>query len=135
MSPGGGEAADGAQVPGCEGRLCFTVWIDSLTPSESILTRDHLQFTSWYQAENFFQKSSLQRCISRAVYAEEYEETLVRCVQGTVAEAPMLAQHHAHVKTLVAQLKPIIDEFRRRKVDIEKVVEVDVDEVVVEKKE
>ena len=96
-------------------RLCFTVWIDSLTQGAFKLTREHLQFTSWDNAVLFFQTSTLQRCISRAVYAEEYEETLVRCVGGTSAEEPMLTQHHAHVKILQGQLKPLIEEMKRRK--------------------
>jgi hypothetical protein len=96
-------------------RLCFTVWIDGKTQGESKLTRDHLKFTAWNEAETFFRGSTLQRCISRAVYKEEYEQTLLRCVGGTPAEAPMLVQHRAHVKALNAQLRPLIEQLRKRK--------------------
>jgi Rps23 Pro-64 3,4-dihydroxylase Tpa1-like proline 4-hydroxylase len=98
-------------------RLCFTVWIDALTQGEYKLTRKHLQFVSWDSAATFFSSSTLQRCISRAVYDEEYEETLIRCVGGTPAEAPMLAQHKHHVQALLSQLRPLIEEFRRRKAE------------------
>ena len=96
-------------------RLCFTVWIDSMTQGKFKLTRDHLRFSTWDEAEAFFKVSTLQRCISRAVYEEEYEQSLVRCVGGTSAERPMLLQHHAHVKALYASLRPLIEELRKRK--------------------
>ena len=96
-------------------RLCFTVWLDGKTQSEFKLTRDHLKFTAWDEAVAFFRASTLQRCISRAVYEEEYEQTLIRCVGGTPAEAPMLMQHRAHVKSLNAQLRPLIEQLRVRK--------------------
>ena len=96
-------------------RFCFSVWINAREMPESKLTRDHLRFTSYDQAASFFASSPLQRVISRAIYAEEYEASLRRCMQSTPGEDVMLAQHHATIAALARQLKPLIDNLKVRK--------------------
>ena len=96
-------------------RLCFTVWIDSTTQGPSVLRKHELQFQSWDQAEAFFKTSTLQRNISRAVYIDEYEQGLIRCVGGTDAEGPMCKGHRLHAEKLHSVLTPLINEMRSRK--------------------
>ena len=105
-------------MPSAAPRYCFTVWIDGVdvnSDADALLTRDKLRFTSFDNAEAFFAASPLQRTISRAVYDDVYEKSLIECVGGTKGEAPMLAQHRAAVSTLMRSLKPLIVEFRRRR--------------------
>ena len=80
---------------------------------------DHLKFTSFDQAEAFFQNSPLQRVISRAVYNDEYKESLIQCVGGTAGEKIMVMHHEMNVQNIYRKLQPLIDEFRRRKVLIQ----------------
>ena len=79
------------------------------------LSRDHLKFSSFDEAELFFATSPLQRVISRAVYDEEYVASLVECLGGTEGERSMICQHRASVQSLVGKLRPLIEEFQRRK--------------------
>ena len=44
----------------------------------------------------------MQRAVSRAVYAEEYERSLRVCMQGTDGEAHMLESHAAHLRSVAA---------------------------------
>lgn len=97
-------------------RFCFTIWIDGSEVNRNedvLLTRDNLQFTSWDTAAKTFQRSPLQRVISRAVYHEEYEKSLVECVRAD-AIREMLGAHKANVQDMNTKLGPLISEFRRR---------------------
>lgn len=91
------------------------------------LSKDHLQFTSYDQAQQFFASSPLQRVLSRAVYGEEYLESLLQCLvsfdegknndseisQETIDK--LTKQHESHVTAITTKLRPLIEEFRRRK--------------------
>ena len=90
------------------------------------LSKDVLQFTSYDQAVHFFAQSPLQRVISRAVYSEEYVESLLECIAGTRGENDegittsaekdkVVQQHNASVMSIMSKLRPLIDEFRERK--------------------
>jgi hypothetical protein len=105
-------------LPSTKERYCFTIWCDGATVNgnnDVLLTRDNLQYPTYDSAVAFFQSSPLQRVLSRAVYDREYEDSLMQCVGGTVGETPMIAQHRSSVAAIEAKLKPLIDEFRRRK--------------------
>ena len=105
-------------LPSTKERYCFTIWIDGLNVNKDedvLLTRDKLRFTSWEEAEKFFATSPLQRVIGRAVYNTEYQQSLMECVGGTKGERPMLLQHDVAVNKIYKSLKPLVDEFRRRK--------------------
>lgn len=114
-------------------RMCFTIWSQGLNVNckrDVVLSKDVLQFTSYDQAVNFFAQSPLQRVISRAVYSEEYLESLLECIAGTKADdddddkvigltsaekEKVVQQHHASVMSVMSKLRPLVDEFRRRK--------------------
>lgn len=114
-------------------RVCFTIWSQGTSVNSKkdvALSKDVLQFSSYDEAAQFFAQSPLQRVISRAVYSEEYLESLLECIEGTggvdgedgaserVSSAKkerVVQQHHASVMSIVSKLRPLIDEFRRRK--------------------
>lgn len=115
---------------------------------ETVLSKDVLRFGSYDDAEAFFRRSALQRVISRAVYGEEYLESLLEClvvggrrrrkenedanegvyegkeekedlgIEGMLSkeeEEKVVRQHEANVAAIKSKLRPLIDEFRRRK--------------------
>ena len=101
-------------MPSAAPRYCFTIWIDGIgvnSDDDVLLTRDKLRFTSFDDAEAFFAASPLQRTISRAVYDDAYEKSLIECVGGTASLSPMLAQHRATVASLLRSLRPLIEEL------------------------
>ncbi|KRX09708.1 hypothetical protein PPERSA_02580 [Pseudocohnilembus persalinus] len=105
-------------MPSKKERFCFSIWCDGNEvnkPQDTQLTSDKLQFTSWDQAFDFFKNSPLQRVLSRAVYKEEYEQSLLECVGNTEAENPMLNSHHANCQQIEKQLKPLITQLRANK--------------------
>lgn len=98
------------------------------TKNDVALSKDHLKFTSYDQAEHFFASSPLQRVISRAVYSEEYLESLLQCLVACNEESSgddngvsferrekLKNQHDASVLGIMTKLRPLIEEFRRRK--------------------
>lgn len=121
-------------LPSMARRVCFTVWCngtDVNAKEDVALSREHLQFTSYDAARDFFARSPLQRVISRAVYSEEYLESLLECIvsKGGAAagggddgdgvspekEEALRRQHEASVVGILSKLRPLIEEFRRRK--------------------
>lgn len=101
-------------------RFCFTIWVDGLEVNRDedvLLTRDNLQFTSWDVAVRTFQRSPLQRVISRAVYHEDYEKSLVECV-AAAALREMINAHKGNVKQMTDKLGPLIVEVRNRQAQI-----------------
>ena len=124
-------------LPSKTRRVCFTIWSQGTNVNsrrDVALSKDVLQFTSYDQAVEFFQQSPLQRVISRAVYSEEYLESLLECIVGAREEAgqdstpigitnevqeKVVQQHNANVMSILSKLRPLINEFRRRKKCIE----------------
>eukprot|EP00584_Thalassiosira_punctigera_P005055 CAMPEP_0172533462 /NCGR_PEP_ID=MMETSP1067-20121228/6160_1 /TAXON_ID=265564 ORGANISM="Thalassiosira punctigera, Strain Tpunct2005C2" /NCGR_SAMPLE_ID=MMETSP1067 /ASSEMBLY_ACC=CAM_ASM_000444 /LENGTH=327 /DNA_ID=CAMNT_0013318109 /DNA_START=65 /DNA_END=1048 /DNA_ORIENTATION=+ len=124
-------------LPSNTRRVCFTMWCNGQgvnAINEVVLSKDVLQFTSYDEAQRFFEKSPLQRVISRAVYSEEYLESLLEClvirVDNTIGDADaegvteeerrlLLKQHDSSVLGIRTKLRPLIDEFRRRKLRTE----------------
>jgi len=116
-------------LPSRKRRVCFTIWSQGMNVNckrDVALSKDVLQFTSYDQAVHFFAQSPLQRVISRAVYSEEYVESLLECIAGTREENDegittsaekdkVVQQHNASVMSIMSKLRPLIDEFRRRK--------------------
>lgn len=103
-------------------RFCFTIWVDGTavnSEEDTQLTRDTLQFESYDAAAHFFRFSPLQRVISRAVFAREYEESLRDCVGGTAGEIPMIRHHQANVLSLESKLSPLITALRERRDNID----------------
>jgi hypothetical protein len=121
-------------LPSRARRLCFTIWSQGTNvnlTNDVALSKDVLQFTSYDEAAVFFARSPLQRVVSRAVYSEEYLHSLLECIAGSREgreegrsseglsssdkEKVIQQQHDASVMSIVSKLRPLIDEFRRRK--------------------
>lgn len=106
-------------------RVCFTIWCNGLNVNANddvALSKDHLQFTSYDQAQIFFASSPLQRVISRAVYSEEYLESLLQCLGllendrvNKDKRKKLTLQHESSISDITSKLKPLIEEFRKRK--------------------
>lgn len=86
-------------------RYCFTLWFDGTrtnTDDDLLLKMHHLQES----AIPFLRRSAVQRTLSRAVYAKEYEESLADCFgQDTPALKISLREHHAHLRQLLKHQK------------------------------
>ena len=115
-------------------RVCFTMWCNGEkinAKEDTLLSKDVLQFTSYDDAQSFFSRSPLQRVISRAVYGKEYLESMLECLvaggkrssdiqcgnEGVSKEEEekVVKQHVASVLAIEGKLRPLIEEFRRRK--------------------
>jgi len=89
-------------LPSNKERYCFTVWLDGAhtNPDEEIFLRErHLQLVhdDVVSAAAFFQASPLQRLLSRAVYEDQYEQSLKECMQDAPGGALMLEAHSEHM--------------------------------------
>eukprot|EP00804_Cyclotella_cryptica_P005160 CCRYP_014230-RA/>CCRYP_014230-RA protein AED:0.03 eAED:0.03 QI:669/1/1/1/1/1/2/2485/342 len=119
-------------LPSNERRVCFTMWCNGThmnTKNDVALSKDQLQFTSYDEAQAFFASRPLQRVISRAVHSEEYLGSLLECLVVTgekknnnqipkEEEDQLVKQHESSVMGITAKLRPLIEEFRRRKVRV-----------------
>lgn len=117
-------------LPSNERRVCFTMWCNGTqvnTKNDVALSKDHLQFTSYDEAQAFFASRPLQRVISRAVYSEEYIGSLLECLVVTgekkgsnriakEEEETLVKRHQSSVVGIMTKLRPLVEEFRRRKV-------------------
>lgn len=104
--------------PAAVERFCFTIWLDSSTVNSDAdcnLTARHLS-TEPAVIEQLC-RSPVQRAVSRAVYAKEYEESLRECLDGAPGSAQVLEEHRAHVASQCAhpQLGPFIQALRAMK--------------------
>mmetsp|Transcript_29526 Transcript_29526/g.62651 ORF Transcript_29526/g.62651 Transcript_29526/m.62651 type:complete len:323 (-) Transcript_29526:106-1074(-) len=117
-------------LPSKTRRVCFTMWCNGMNANaknDVVLSKEHLQFTSYDEAQRFFVKSPLQRVISRAVYSEEYLKSMLECIvskqstEGVTQEEEkmLIEQHEASVLGITKKLRPLIDEFQRRKYALE----------------
>ena len=101
-------------------RFCFTIWLDGATNgSEDVnLTQKWLQTDE--ASIQSLKRSPVQRALSRAVYAEEYEASLLACMSGAPGCEELLEGHKEHVARQLqhVQLKPFIDVLRALKADL-----------------
>lgn len=107
-------------LPSSAERLCFTIWLDGGSVNRAAdcnLTTKHLALTEPSAALEDFACSPVQRAVSRAVYAEEYEVSLQECMAGTPGCAEMLAEHQIHVERQQAHphLGPFVRQLRELK--------------------
>ena len=60
-----------------------------------------------------------QRVLSRAVYPDEYEASLMECMAGADGCSQMLESHRLHLKAVRANapLKALVDALRRLKAE------------------
>ena len=106
-------------LPANAPRYCFTIWIDGNSvnnPDDLYLKKKHLS-TSPDMLKRLMD-SPLQRVLSRSVYAEEYEMSLMECMgSSSTMTLQMLESHHQHVNNLAKniELKVFIDSLRELK--------------------
>ena len=97
--------------PAFADRFCFTIWFDGASTNRSCdcnLTTKLLKTES--ETVRVLQQSAVQRAVSRAVYAQEYEDSLAACMSGTAGHDEMLQAHRQHVAQQMKhpQLGPFI---------------------------
>lgn len=121
-------------LPSKTRRVCFTMWSNGMNvnaKNDVALSKEVLKFRSYDEAQDFFANSPLQRVISRAVYSEEYLKSMLECIVSqnndggaSTADAggvkveekeKVIKQHEASVLGITQKLRPLIEEFRRRK--------------------
>eukprot|EP00750_Incisomonas_marina_P012550 INCI16965.1.p1 GENE.INCI16965.1~~INCI16965.1.p1 ORF type:complete len:404 (-),score=66.59 INCI16965.1:190-1401(-) len=128
-------------------RFCFTIWVDAHNDDvnadhDVFLKQKHLRLPISDLVE-LMRASPLQRVISRAVYADAYEDSLMMCINGRDNSAPhatdveandraesplsegsryMIAAHRAQVRALERNgaLAPLIEKLRALVMDRER---------------
>lgn len=88
-------------LPARAPRLCLTVWVDGAetnAPSSMSIRTPASGVTSAFCAD----LGPSHRILSRAVYAEEYAESMGACMGEGAALAQMLAAHKAHLEQSAA---------------------------------
>eukprot|EP00656_Telonema_subtile_P037091 TRINITY_DN4119_c0_g1_i2.p1 TRINITY_DN4119_c0_g1~~TRINITY_DN4119_c0_g1_i2.p1 ORF type:complete len:417 (-),score=89.01 TRINITY_DN4119_c0_g1_i2:67-1185(-) len=106
-------------MPANAERYCCTVWMDSVAANQDVdinLLGRHLEMPT-EEAVEFFKGSALQRVVSRAVYSEEYEESLWECMQGVEGCSEMLKSHEDSMAQVAANapLNGLVQRFREWK--------------------
>ncbi|KAJ9454862.1 hypothetical protein DIPPA_13760 [Diplonema papillatum] len=87
-------------LPSWAPRLCFTLWVEApwVNADEDLLLRSKHLAPAFRDA---LRKSPLQRVLSRAVYEEEYAESLRQCFgAASTAGRVSLQLHQAHLRQL-----------------------------------
>ncbi|OLP94192.1 Inosine-5'-monophosphate dehydrogenase [Symbiodinium microadriaticum] len=104
--------------PASAERLCFTIWFDGATNDDCDCNLTVKLLRTELDAARVLKQSPVQRAVSRAVYAQEYEDTLVACMSGTAGQAEMLHAHRQHVAQQMKhpQLGPFIQFLRSLRV-------------------
>lgn len=105
-------------LPSTAERFCFSLWLEGRATNSDAdcnLTSKHLSMDS--DDVNRFCLSPVQRAVSRAVYAEEYEESLRDCMAEAPGSAEMLQEHWVHVQRQQThpQLGPLVKALRALK--------------------
>eukprot|EP00501_MAST-03F_sp_TOSAG23-6_P000182 GSMAST32.ASY1.ANO1.185.1 assembled CDS len=90
-------------LPTHKPRFCFTVWLDAIVGavnrnSDIQLKAKHLTLSPTNLSALF--NSPLQRILSRAVYADEYEASIQECMQGSDGAQYMTQYHRKHIEML-----------------------------------
>lgn len=85
--------------PSWRDRYCFTVWIDGEDTNSRECVELRLPPSAMSNLPDtilMLQSTPLQRSLSRAVYREEYELSLIECMGNALGGAEMLAYHRAY---------------------------------------
>ncbi|CAE7534750.1 Egln3 [Symbiodinium sp. CCMP2456] len=83
--------------PASAERLCFTIWFDGVTNDNLDCNLTLKLLRAQLDAARVLRQLPVQRAVSRAVYAQEYEDMLVACMSGAAGQAEMLHAHRQHV--------------------------------------
>ena len=109
-------------LPSHAERLMMTTWFDGLAvnaPADINLSLPPTALSDMPATAAALRASGLQRSVSRAVYAEEYDASLMECMQGTGGEVleGMTQAHEQHLASVQrnAPLRRLVDELRRMK--------------------
>ncbi|CEM34729.1 unnamed protein product [Vitrella brassicaformis CCMP3155] len=103
-------------------RYCFTIWVDA--PADKVNTPQETQLRLSPSALDdpdalieALRLSPLQRSLSRAVYDEEYEESISQCMAGAPGCQEMVQAHRMSVDASrqSAGLRKLIDLLRQHK--------------------
>lgn len=105
-------------LPAVHERLCFSIWLDGAATNrdeDCNLTSRHLSTAP--EAVELLRRSPVQRSLSRALYAEEYEASLRECMAEGPGCAEMLQAHAAHVRQQMSHpaLGPFLEHLRSLK--------------------
>jgi hypothetical protein len=88
-------------LPARAARYCFTLWIDGdgTNSDEDVFLRQKHLDASIPDISQMLACSALQRAVSRAIYREEYADSLQQCMGEwePAAAAEMLASHRAQL--------------------------------------
>jgi len=106
-------------MPTSAERFCCTFWLDSLVANkeEDTLLRERHLNAPLDETIALFRSTALQRVVSRAVYAEMYEESLWECMQGNEGCSDMVKAHEHSLEEISQNpaLQELILKFRRWK--------------------
>ncbi len=90
-------------TPSSTRRLAVTTWFDgaAVNGKDDVgLCLPPSALADVHATASMLRRSAVQRSLSRAVYADEYELSLRECMQGAQGEADMLAAHYAHIQAV-----------------------------------
>lgn len=84
-------------------RYCLTIWIDAddinLPKDVQLnLASSSLDTENIVKTISFLRNSPVQRCLSRAVYMEEYAISLLACMENAPGCEEMMTGHDNHIK-------------------------------------
>jgi hypothetical protein len=103
-------------------RFCLTVWLDGEpgfvnTPEDVTLRLPKSVLQNPDAVADHLRYSATQRSLSRAVYREVYESSLVKCMKDAPGGAEMLASHEAAVQAVARNepLSALVEALRERR--------------------
>ena len=107
-------------LPANKERFCLTVWLDGEgvnAPEDIGLRLPPTAMRDIPGTAEALAATPAQRLLSRAVYPDEYEVSLMECMAGAEGCSQMLESHRTHLKAVSgnAPLKALIDALRRLK--------------------
>jgi hypothetical protein len=107
-------------LPAKAERFCLTVWLDGEginAPEDVGLRLPASAVANPAAAAAALRVSPSQRALSRAVYPDEYELSLMECMAGAEGCSQMVASHEAHLRAVAsnAPLARFVDALREVK--------------------
>lgn len=107
-------------LPSATERYCVTTWVDgegTNLPEDTQLRLPPSAMQDIHGTAASLRAAACQRSLSRAVYKEEYEESLRECMAGAPGLEEMLDAHTLHVEGVArnAPLQRLVDALRALK--------------------
>ena len=96
-------------LPSYHERYCLTIWLDA--PEEKINQKEDMMLKvtqaqmngepeEWENFLGYLRGSPVQRLLSRAVYEEEYINSIEECMKDTEGLHVMLSTHKQHIERM-----------------------------------